>query len=398
MKLILRFYSALWLIILIIYSFGWSEINKPLSSDTVILILVVSAVSFFLSFFVKNINFSISQTKPRFTIQITSIVFLLYILNFIYAGYVPFISILGGTAEYVEFPGIPFVYALLFTFAFFYFFVVSYYFLITKKVKYLICSLIILLCFLLTYSRSSLAFALCGFLFMVILMNLNKIKNSRLSKKILWLVLIALFLLLVGFLFGCLGNTRHGSTWDDCSYIENLGKFTYYPSFLPKQYMWLYLYLTTPLANFNLNVINSNFSYDFMGLLCSFVPEFLSKRLFPDLVSATIGQTELVVTYFNAQSLFSDFYFNFGMAGCYIAILIILCIFAFISHLYNTYKITNPVPLILISISLILTFFYNIYYYSLPALSIIYGFCYLIILIRNKKKRVSLIRRYKQKL
>ena len=388
MKLILRFYSLLWLFILILYSLGWSDINKPLSSDTIIIVLFVSLLSFIISFFVKNPNFSFSKVNSCSCVVITIGIFFLYILNFAYAGYVPLIGILSGSAEYVEFPGIPFVYAFLFTFAFFYFFVVSYYYFSTRKLKYALCSLIILACFLLTYSRSSLVFALCGDLLMIILINFKKIKQSSFKKKTLRFTLIIIFLFAIGFLFGCLGNSRHGSNWNDYSYIEKLGNFSYFPSFLPKQFMWLYLYLTTPLANFNLNVLNSNFSFNSSGLFCCFIPEFLSKRFFPDLVSETIGQAELVVTYFNAQSLFSDFYFNFGLVGCYIVAILTLFIFLIVSRIYSAYRITNPVPIILVTISLILTFFYNIYYYSLPSLSIIYAFCYLIVLVRNRNKKM----------
>lgn len=392
MKILLRLYSLLRISILFLYSLGWSSLNPALDSQTVVLVLIISAVSYLLSFYAKNLRIETAKKENNHAGLVVAILTILFGVNFLYSGYIPLIGIMRGSAEYTEFPGIPFVYAFIFTFSLFYSFVLSYYFFSFKKLKYLFYLCVIIFLFGLVVSRSSIIFCLGGFVLCYFLINERKIRRVNFLKKTFLFLFLCIFVIVVCYGFGCFGNIRQGYSWYDCSYIEMLGKFNYFPEFLPKQFMWVYLYVTTPLANFNINVVSSNYAISLAGLICCFIPEFVSKRFMGDLVDLSIGKTDLVATYFNAQSLFSDFYYNYGMVGAYLSAFVIFALIFLLIHLYKKNRINNPVPIISIFVALFLTIFYNIYYYMMPSFCIIYGFLYVIYLSSKKKRLKKVVR------
>ena len=77
---------------------------------------------------------------------------------------------------------------------------------------------------------------------------------KKITAKQLILFFVAIFFCLYG--FGGLGNIRHGYVWDNTSMIEDTAKVNNkYPEWLPKQFLWSYIYIICGLGNLNHNII-----------------------------------------------------------------------------------------------------------------------------------------------
>jgi hypothetical protein len=363
------------MLILFLYQLNWTLFSIPLVDSLKIFIFFNICIPFSISFLISNPKFLKTKYDLRFDRVTCLFIVFLYFANFVYAKEIPFFSISSGNSQYRNFDGIPFLYPLLLTFSFFYFFVVSYYFISIKKVRYFIELLILLCCFLLIFSRSMLLFSIFGFFFINFL--LNPFKNVSFLRKCIRVIFIISLSLFALYFFGCLGNIRSGFDWNDCTLIERIGKFVNYPSWLPKQYMWAYTYLITPLSNLNLNVKEYCFNEDFILFIASYIPDFISKRIFQGVALNGILQSLLVVEYFNAQSVFVIAVDCYGIFGCYLVLFLLLACIYLTNHLYKRNNFHSPVPYMLLTIFILLSFFYNVFYYSIASVSLIFSLIYM---------------------
>lgn len=382
MRIVYFTYFFVWTIVLLLYSLGWSEFCIPLDPKLLGFLLFSVIVSILL-FLLSKSNKNIYEMPPKKYKIVVFIILLLYIINFIYAGYIPFVGILLKKANYVEFPGIPMLYAMLVPFSLFYFFYLMYYFFMFRKVKYLKYAGLIFIFFLLIFSRNCLIVSAFGTLVIWLLVLKHKKKIHFTPKNIVFLFLGSIILM---YLFGCLGNVRSGYGWNDSSYIEKLGLFTKYPNWLPKQFMWGYIYIVSPLANLNYNVVNNCTNHDVMRFIFTFVPEFIIKRVSPEQIVYSLQDTMLIRTYFNAQTTYVESFYCLGILGCYITFGVFVFITNFFNYVMKKKKTTSIVSIACLTIFVALSFFYNVFFYMLSSMLVIYSFVYFLIISKRRYK------------
>lgn len=145
------------------------------------------------------------------------------------------------------------------------------------------------------------------------------------------------------YIFGGLGNVRHGYEWNNSWFIEYLGKYNNkYPAWLPKQFMWAYSYIVSPLSNLNLNVLKDYSEYNIWGYLVTFLPDFISKRLFPAFYHV---EPVLMVSYFTATAAFGKAFLWGGYAGIFVFYLFVVLGQLILLNVINI-KVQYKMPLI----------------------------------------------------
>lgn len=359
-------YSFVWIVILVLYSLGYSDMNTPLNPELLFFILSTVVISFIIGF-INRKKFKYYFEAVDYGIKPVIFISLGFILNFIYARSIPFFDILLGRANYSEFEGIPLLYVLIVGISFY--FAINYFNTYlnndNNKKKNITSFLVIVLFYLLCFSRSMVLFSLVG----AFILYIERKKNLNLSNnnfKKVSILTIALFIFIVLFLFGGLGNVRSGQKFNDNTYIERIGLYNNtYPSFIPKQLMWTYSYLTSPLSNMNYNYYYyKNNSLNFEGVLSELLNRTISKRLFPeytgDLKSEEFG-FQLKYLYFNASSGYCLIYRFGGLFGMYIGffLLEIVSIIQVSLLKYNRNKGKANGTFIILLIINTLMFFYN---------------------------------------
>ena len=109
-------------------------------------------------------------------------------------------------------------------------------------------------------------------------------------------------------LFGFLGDLRSGR-----EHIIQLAAPTFeYPDWLPSAFIWLYIYVCTPLNNVNLN-INIAPNYIPIETVASLIPSF-PREWFLTALGAS-REWDLVTESFNVSSLFQSMVIDFGVYG-----------------------------------------------------------------------------------
>ena len=357
-------YSLIWSIILILYNFRFSSFNQPLDPILLFFVIFTIVISFIIGF-INRKKFIFKAQAIDYGLKPIIIIFILFIANFAYAKSIPLFAIIKGTHFYGEFESIPFLYVILTASAFYYGinYFNAYLNLKNNKKRNLVCFGIIVFLFLLVFSRSSIFFLLCG-AFILYLMSCKNMLVTAVKSKKSNIFLILIFCFVVLYSFGALGNVRSGYTYNDNSMIERIGLYDNYPSFLPKQFMWTYSYLTTPLANLNNLVKNNKFyDYNYQGVLSELINRTISKRMFPNLKYGVDAVLDIGIEreYFNA----STGYFLMYNYGGYLGMMIQFFILLFISYFqvtltkkkYNSGK--ENCSYIILLLSNILMFFYN---------------------------------------
>jgi hypothetical protein len=349
----------MWSFILLLNTRTWSRFNTPLPLALTVFLLLSICVSLVLgSFSRRQFRFERLEILPKRRSSITIMLVLLYLLDFAYSGSVPLWSFVvekSATYSAADFATIPGVHALLVPFGLFYAVYLFYLLLCFPKKRSLRIEFSVIVGVqVLQFSRGSLvALALaCVLLGAASARSLAASRNHaqtldaggeiiladtpddgtppvrlRTRRKTLRTVVVsAVAVVAVLFLFGVAGSLREGSSWSDISDIETMGRFTEYPAWLPPQFMWAFAYLTTPLFNLANNIEHGLLS-PAQFFASSFVPDIVSKRFFPTLVTSRSDYI-LDAPYFNAGTGFIAPAYNGGMLGLYIAfsVLVVLCL------------------------------------------------------------------------
>lgn len=373
-------YSAIWTLILVLYSFDISEYNTNINPMLLYFLIVTIVISLILGvIFRKNFRFIYKEGIPKKLNIKVYIIIIGYILEFLYARYIPLISIaITKKVTYSEFPGIPIFHVILNGMTSFYAIKICYYAICNKKErkKLLKYYLMLISMFLLMYYRSMIVINL----FMAILLYISYLQSIK-KIKIKYYIIAVISLILMCYAYGGIGNIRDGYKWNDNSYIEKLGLYTKFPKIIPKQYMWTYSYLTTPLANLNYNINYNKINSNIFNLLNYIIPDFLSKRL--NIVN-TNKETILIKTYFNATTGWTGVYLSYGIEGMYI--IYFFMIFLIMVVLYNCQQKAkkglfdnNTVILAIQCVIVIFMFFYNTLSYVGTSLMYYIALIYLLI-------------------
>lgn len=380
-------YSILTGLILGLYILPFSGLNTSLNIVLLILILISIIVSIILGTIFKDafVFKPAKYKKSKYYYLPMIIITLLFVFEILYIKEIPFITVtIKHINNYQEYESIPFLHMFLAMLCMYYstkyiYHAISY----EKNRKTNVMFYIIINIFMLAYNMRSF-FMISLFIFVnlfVAKLRTNGIKvfNKRIIKLLL-VVFIALFL------FGGIGNMRQGFKFNDSSYIEQIGRYNHWPSFLPKQFMWSYSYITSPLANINYNILIQNSEKNIEGFIYQLIPDSITKRIGnPD----NIRECSLITQVFTTSTGYCRPYSNFGFIGIMFFWVITMCfpIFTFkyinIRKKYEDYIIFISLYCACISF----LFFANMFTYGGTAPALWLSFFVLINVIYFKKKK-----------
>ena len=372
-------YAIIWSGVLFLYSFGWSDLCDPLAPELVIFFAITIPISVLVGYFNRDLfRLDKSVTFPRPRRWVMLMILTGFVANLVYSGQIPILMFLHG-GGYQILRMIPTFYPLLMTYSGFYCIYLYYAFICTKKKVFLVDALCITAIYVLLYVRSTLmmlVFMIALFVYVTIHKHIRPI----------YYLLLAAAAILVLYIFGGMGNVRQGFVWNDSSYIQTIGYFNdQYPQWLPKEFMWAYSYITSPLDNFNYNVLHTGVAADFGKYAAGFFPDFLSKRLFAGYEEALLKDIALRVSHFNAVSGFTPGYVYGGITGMLGTYIYLIFGQLFILRYIRPYQ-RYVVPVILImNINVTFMFFVNTISYSACSFQMVYP----LLTFFLKRKRVS---------
>lgn len=324
---------------LLMYQLDWSYLFPSLTLSLVFFLIITFVISGFIGLYVqrkgvlKNYEYINKLNVNWIVLGIT----IGYILNFIYAGQIPLFSITNNVdIDYQEF-GIPTFYVILATFTSFFTVYLFKCYVVEKKKKYLFLCLYLLVFPILIFTRGTVLLDISS-IFFVYLFSYKKNK----IKIYLWIVAIIL-VVLIG--FGMLGNIRtsnqidKGQTQELSEIMLNLAeaKPSFVNSAVPKAYFWSYLYISSPLANLQINVneqkpvyslptalqyANSELNFDFISKRVSTVfnvrkPD--NTLIAPFLTVGTVYSTSY--TYLGWWGMSITFLFLMSISFCYLIVI-----------------------------------------------------------------------------
>lgn len=355
-------------LVLVTYQLGWSELYPPLGIGLIIFFISTFLLSLYLGAVIdRYLPIRYLEIKERDKpFRTTIILYVLFILEFIYNGGIPIVLTINNSGfNYKDF-GIPTMHPIIATFTSFYTVYVFHLFLSTKKKIYLTVLLCLLTIPLLIINRGMLLMNLTSMLFVFLL----SIKRIRI-KVFLAIIIFALIIL---YFFGLLGNYRITKTSSNDYFLEiSEANDRFVDSSVPKEFMWSYIYMSSPVANLQ-NNINANPAINFHVrnfVIMELLPDFISKRIAP-LFGAERTGTSNITKYFIVSTVFCYSYNALGWPGIYLMFLII----AFLIVLYvillrkdNRYYVTG--------IGILMTFmiyntFDNMIYFSGVSFQLVY--------------------------
>lgn len=289
---------------LILCMFNWSILYPVIKSDVIIFLFITFIVSLFLgvlyskTFEPKFINLS-NQRRPRISMYLLSVLAPFSILIATDRDLPLYMVLVHGTSNHNEY-GIsllmPLVLTLCTLFAAYFFQL----FLSFKDKKYLLMYFTLYIPPLLLFSRGTLTIIFMVTIFILLMFFGRKIKIKH-------LLATGTLILLAMYLFGSSGDTRisGGETT-----ILGMGGATdnFLQSSVPDEYFWSYIYISSPLANFQLNVdsqdyLNNNIPFHTF-ILAEIVPGFISKYIL-EIYDMTEAQPALIAPPFTVGTMYS---------------------------------------------------------------------------------------------
>ncbi|CAH0447415.1 hypothetical protein [Ralstonia syzygii] len=254
---------------LLAYGLGWSTIYPSLSGDV---------VSFFIWTFLAALPLA-AVVWPRLLIAyhgrsglpdwMTKAMVAGMIADIAYAGGVPLLMVAAGEDfDYSQF-GIPTFHVILATFSSAYAAVRFSDYLATKRTRYLVDALIPLAFSILTFTRGTAMMSLIAFGFVW----LGHHGMPRLRSLIAGMVLAMAAL----YGFGVMGDIRSPGAMDDISQPS----YVFRHSSVPAPYMWVYIYVTSPLANLQ-NTVDAGARPN------GSVKQFVAAELIPDFIGKRV--------------------------------------------------------------------------------------------------------------
>ncbi|MGI4021468.1 MAG: O-antigen polymerase [Janthinobacterium lividum] len=353
-------FSISWLLCLMLYSFGWTDIFPKLSTTLIIFLVVLICLFSITGLIFNKLNLYTIAKKPLL-INSTALLTInigLYALNFFYSG----IPILNGVRD--DNFGIPTVIVLSTTLNCFTSIYCFYLFMQTRSKKFLLYSVFCLSFFVLAFSRGNIMMSIITMFFLWI-----NIKLPNLTiKKFLGIIS---GILLVMYLFGVAGNYRTINDLNtqnpkfDKAYNSNVilaiggASDSFKSSIVPGEFFWTYLYITSPLSNLQYNITKNKPSFTLNGVMYTVIDEILpdavSKKI-NDLLGRKRRGADLIVDQLTVPTALTGSYNYAGWGG----IAIFLIVFWLFGFIYTFLVLKNPLGIIGMS-TLCTVYFFSIF-------------------------------------
>jgi oligosaccharide repeat unit polymerase len=164
------------------------------------------------------------------------------------------------------------------------------------------------------------------------------------------------------YIFGLLGDLRSGAS----NFLQLAQPTANFPAWLPSGFLWIYIYLTTPVNNLLYTIQTSHPAYDprFTNTLSALLPTVLRKLVFSS-ASLDAANGELVTNAFNVSTAYAGPFQDFGWLG----MLSFTVVIAGLAGLFwRKYTLRDRLSYAVLCQCLILSVFYNHFVY-LPVIS-----------------------------
>lgn len=312
-------YSVSFLVVMLVYSLGWSDLYPGLSVALVIFLALTIAINILFHWLYtkkQRVVFRKLEVERLPVVGTTIFIFILWAIEFIYEGGIPLLKILLHLPYNYRLFGVPSLHVFIVTFSSFFTVYLFHLYLSNRSKQVLILFLVNLSAALLIYSRAMLFFNLTGSM-VVFLLSLKKLPYGKMA--IIIVVLIPML-----FLFGVLGSLRVSREAHEPYNNENFmdtGKATetFRQSAIPKEYFWTYIYVTSPLANLQFNVDHwtppsTTPSSLLWVAVYECLPDFIAKRIVP-FHGMAHPKDYRIRTSFNVSTVYSRAYSYSGWGG-----------------------------------------------------------------------------------
>lgn len=360
-----------------VYSLGWSDIYPSLSDEVKIFLAVTFFISLFLGLCLdalKVFKRQPSLTKQRLISTCFYTILFFYFVEIVVEGDIPLMAKLMGRPgiEYDEF-GLPVLHGLLISF---HSFLIAHSFSVymsTKRKRTLRIYLLLYVPAFLILNRSIIVFGLLTSLFIYIHF-VGKVKLSR-QIKIGILALVALFI------FGLVGNLRSGG---DYIYTQSKATKDFMKSSIPKEYYWTYLYVASPLANFQNTVNNIKVKeYDFTGFVFyENLPKIISKSAGP-LLDVERRDLLRIVPWLTVGTTYGRSFAYVGWYGPYLLFFFNLFLYLLIIVLIPRKSNYHTTSIGILSVIILLSIFTNMM--IVTGISFQLAYCVIFAFFSNKK-------------
>lgn len=300
-------YAMTWLFVLLLYALNWSSLNTPLSPSLLVFFLITIVISLVVGIRRKRVD-PVGITWIRRKPIVTILLLVGFALDWFYQGNIPILMEYVGydpTAVQQPVTGIPIIHVVLIASIIVAIPYLFYLFEAKTKRQYLLEIITLFMILLLNNSRGYIVF--CLICCILIHIRMAGYEPRNITPKlciILLLVLLAFFLLI-----SVAGNIRSGYSWNDCSYIREIGYYDNYPSWLTEHFMWGYTYITSSLGNLAYNISIDNVSGSILQLVASLLPESIAGDFLP--------HPEYQVLHLNACTGFISSACSMGVIGMY---------------------------------------------------------------------------------
>src|SRR5579859_2824667 len=347
------FYIAGFGLSLLVYQFGWSEVYPPLSASLIIFLTGTIMAHLLMALFWK-MKSRAKKNPAELPVNlklnpwlVTGVIYLCWSADFLYEGGIPLVKMMLNIPYDYKVFGVPMLHVFNVTFASFYCIYLLYYFLITKDKALLVLYVINMASALLIYSRSMLFFNLASSFFLYLLC-LDKLPYRK-------IILGAPLIILIFYFFGVIGTIRVSfeshTQYDKNSFLDN-GRATaqFRDSALPKEFFWPYIYISSPVANLQVNVN----TYPVKPITIRRVLEYINNEwLFESIskrVNKVIGAERegeyTIKEPFNVSTVYSRSFSYLGWVGIIAMGLFVLAV----PLLYRNIIANNPYEMIALSI------------------------------------------------
>ncbi|WP_268934885.1 O-antigen polymerase [Sphingomonas sp. Leaf37] len=267
-----------------------------------------------------------------------------------YSGGIPMLwSLTGSSKTYFDF-GIPTIHGLMNAILLSLTTVSTFLGLATKQKKYYIGIVFLLVWGVIVISRNLIIVGTLQCLFLMFF-----IKGPPKGARVIWLSIFGL-LAIIG--FGWIGDLRSGAA----AFFALAQPSSSYPTFLPSGFLWVYIYITTPLNNLIHQTVVSlpEWNWGLTNSMALLLPSVIRNVLYD---SNTVAG-DLVTNAFNVSSAFLDIYRDLGFFGI---VTMSFLIGAVSQAAYNGNSVRSVLFSVVLLQSAVLSIFFNHYFY-LPIL------------------------------
>ncbi|GHN00385.1 hypothetical protein WSM22_18740 [Cytophagales bacterium WSM2-2] len=330
-----------------VYQLGWSGAYPKLSFSLITFLIATFVAHSLLS---RNWIKAGRNKKPHDEIKpvinpwlVTAVLYICWLGDFFYEGGVPLLKVLLHIEyDYKKF-GVPAFHVFAVTFGSFYCVYLFHLFLASRKREHLLLFAINMFASVLIYSRSMLFFNLssCFFLY---LLTLKEFPYKKLSLGLPVLVLLFYF-------FGVIGTQRvsfeSNTTYNNNIFMDvGLATPQFRESAIPKEFFWSYFYISSPLANLQVNIN----TYSVQPITIKRILEYINNELLFESISKRVNNLfgiereneKTIKDPFNVSTVYSRGYSYLGWIGIIITAFVVLAIpYYYNSLINNQYKMVG---------------------------------------------------------